>query len=370
MIKETITHNQSETPRTMAWVFVRCVAGYNSIMHIHEQVPLREYTTFKIGGPARFFVEASSVDELKEAIRFAQAKNLPFFILGGGSNLLIDDEGFPGVIIHIAIRGVEWKEENDHIIATIGAGEYWDNFVATTVEKNYSGVENLSSIPGTVGASAVQNIGAYGVEVGELIVSVDVYDAENNILRTLTNAECVFGYRDSIFKTNKNFIVTQVQFRLEKIYIPKQAYKDIALYIEESGVMTLSLSEMREAIVSIRAKKFPDLSTYGTAGSFFKNPVVTEAQGEEFLRTYPTAPHYLSPGNTMKLSAAWIIDHVLNMKGVRDGDVGTWNAQALVVVNYDRATSKDVKKFVQKITDASFEKIKISLEPEVVFVPQ
>lgn len=337
-------------------------------MQIREHVSLREYTTFKIGGLARFFAEVTSVDELKEAIKFAQEKNLLFFILGGGSNVLIHDEGFSGLVIHIANTGMEWEEFDDHVVVTIGAGEKWDNFVATAVAKNYSGCENLSSIPGTVGASVVQNIGAYGVEAGELICSVEAYDVKNDILRTLTNEECAFGYRDSIFKTHKNLIVTQVQFRLEKDYKPKQSYKDIALYIGERRVPTLSLSEMREAVILIRAKKFPELGEYGTAGSFFKNPIVNKVVGEEFLSKYPDAPHYFVSENTMKLSAAWIIDHVLSMKGVRVGDVGTWNAQALVVVNYDKATSDEVKKFVQKIADAAFEKIKITLESEVVWV--
>ncbi len=337
-------------------------------MNIREHVSLREYTTFKIGGDARFFVEASSVDELKEAIAFAHAKDLPFFILGGGSNILVDDEGFSGLVIHMAIVGIEWKEEGDHVVATVGAGESWDDLVATAVAKNYSGIENLSSIPGTVGASAVQNIGAYGVEARELITMVEAYDAKNNILKILTNEECVFGYRESVFKTNQDLVVTQVQFRLEKEYVPKQAYKDIALYIEENGVVTLSLQEMRQAVMAIRAKKFPDLSQCGTAGSFFKNPIVSKGVGEKFLAQYPDAPHYDAENGKTKLSAAWIIDHVLEMKGVREGSVGTWSAQALVVVNYDDATSAQVKKFVKKISDASFEKIHITLEPEVVFV--
>lgn len=339
-------------------------------MQIREHVLLREYTTLKIGGLARFFVEVTSVDELKEVIKFAQEKKLPFFILGGGSNVLIHDEGFSGLVIHIANTGMEWKEFDDHVVATIGAGEKWDDFVATAVTKNYSGLENLSSIPGTVGASAVQNIGAYGVEARELITSVKVYDAKNDLVRTLTNEECMFGYRDSIFKANKNLIITHVQFRLGKTYTPKLNYKDVVLYMEERGVKTLSLTEMRKAIICIRARKFPDLSQYGTAGSFFKNPIVSQVEGEEFLSKYPDAPHYFLPENKMKLSAAWIIDHVLDMKGVHDGAVGTWDAQALVVVNYENATSDEVKKFAKKITDASFEKIKIIMQPEVVFVPK
>lgn len=337
-------------------------------MQVREHVLLSEYTTFKIGGPARFFAKVTSIDDLKEAIHFAQEKELPFFILGGGSNVLIDDAGFSGLVLHMAIMGTKWEEFDDHVVATVGAGEAWDNFVATAVAKNYSGCENLSSIPGTVGASAVQNIGAYGVEVCELISAVEAYDVKNNILRTFTNAACAFGYRESIFKTHKNLIVTHVQFRLKKDYIPKQAYKDIALYIEEKGVKTLSLAEMRKAVICIRTKKFPELGEYGTAGSFFKNPIVSKEEGEEFLSKYPDAPHYFVSENRMKLSAAWIIDHVLFMKGLRDGDVGTWDAQALVVVNYDKATSDAVKRFVQKIADAAFEKIKITLESEVVFV--
>ncbi len=337
-------------------------------MQIREQVLLSEYTTMKIGGVAQFFIEVTTINELKEAMIFAQEKNIPFFILGGGSNVLIDDRGFAGLVIHMVIMEIEWEESDNHILATVGAGETWDNFVATTVEKNYSGLENLSSIPGTVGASAVQNIGAYGVEARELIISVEVYDGENNTLRTLTNAECAFGYRESIFKTNKHLIITRVKFTLAKEYIPKQNYKDIALYIEENGVVALSLSEMRAAVMSIRAKKFPDLREYGTAGSFFKNPIVSRAVADNFLQQYPNAPHYEAGEGMIKLSAAWIIDHVLMMKGVRDGDVGTWNAQALVVLNYGDATSDEMKKFVKKIADASFEKIKITLEPEVILI--
>lgn len=337
-------------------------------MQIREHVSLREYTTFKIGGPARFFARVTSVDELKEAILFAHAHDIPFFILGGGSNVLIDDGGFSGLVIQMAIMGMEWKEEGNHVIAAVGAGEGWDDFVADAVARNYSGCENLSSIPGTVGASAVQNIGAYGVEVREIITSVEVYDAKDHIVRTLSNEECMFGYRESLFKARPELIVIRVQFRLEKEYVPKQSYKDIALYIEERGVDMLSLAQMREAVMSIRATKFPDLSQCGTAGSFFKNPVVTRVVADDFLQRYPDAPHYDAGDGMTKLSAAWIIDHVLCMRGAREGSIGTWNAQALVVVNYDDATSEDVKKFVKKISDASFEKIHIALEPEVVFV--
>ena len=341
---------------------------YNDVMQIREHVSLREYTTFKVGGLARFFAEVTSLDELKGAFSFAQEKDLPFFILGGGSNVLIADEGFLGLVIRIALKGITWEEEGEHVIATAYAGESWDGFVKAAVARNYSGAENLSSIPGTVGAAAVQNIGAYGVEVRELIDEVEVYDAKERAMRTLTNVDCMFGYRDSIFKANTQLIVVAVRFRLERTYIPKQAYKDIALYIEKRGVTILSLQEMREAVISIRAKKFPDLSKYGTAGSFFKNPIVRKADGEEFLRKYPDAPHYPASHDTIKLSAAWIIDHVLGMKGAREGSVGTWDAQALVIVNYDDATSMEVKNFIKKIRDASFEKIHIILEPEVVFL--
>lgn len=340
-------------------------------MKLQEFVPLAPHTTFKIGGMARYFCEVSSLTELKEALHFAREKHLPTFILGGGTNVLIADAGFPGVVLHITIPGIEWEDHDDHVFATAGAGVVWDDFVAEAVAKGYFGVENLSGIPGSLGASAIQNIGAYGMEVAEVIEWVEAYSTKEGMLRQIPAGECGFAYRDSIWKHEAGqggLIITRIRFRLKKSGTPNIDYKDLVEHFSAAKKNHPTLSEVREAVLSIRNGKLPDTRIIGTAGSFFKHPIVTKAESAAFLKKFPDAPHFEAGNGRVKLNAGWIIEHVLQWKGMRKGNVGTSEKQALVLVNYGDATEKELRAFAREIQYLVALKTNIRLEPEVVFV--
>lgn len=338
-------------------------------MTIREHVLLAPYTTFKIGGPARYFAEVTRDEEVRDAVVFAHSHNLPLFVLGGGSNVLISDQGFPGLVIAMRNTDITWIPDDACVHVVSAAGVEWDQFVSECVSHGYFGLENLSAIPGSVGASVVQNIGAYGVEVASVVEWVEVYDFAIDSVRRIESNALTFGYRNSIFKSEheKELVVLRVSFRLNPHGVLARNYKDIAEY-DRNVKHIETLSDMREAIISVRSKKFPDLAEHGTAGSFFKNPIVERAIAERFIAEYPEAPHYDMGEGKTKLSAAWIIDHVLAMRGVHEGHVSTWDAQALVVVSDLHASAKDISQFTSRIIDTCYAKTKIILEPEVVFV--
>ncbi len=338
-------------------------------MTIREHVPLAPLTTFKVGGAARYFAEVADASEVAELFHFAQEQALSVFVLGGGSNILVDDLGYMGLVLKMNIQGISFSKDGDDRLCAVGAGVSWDALVARSVEEECWGVENLSLIWGTVGGAVVQNIGAYGCEVKEVVEWVEVYDPAQTCVRTLTNTECAFGYRDSVFKhEGAGLVIMRVGLRFKKHSTSNIFYKDLAAYFLERGIIAPTIHEVRRAVINIRTAKFPALATVGTAGSFFKNPVVTKAVGGAFLARFPLATHYDIGSGLMKLSAAWIIDHVLHMKGVRVGNVGCFSAQALVIVNYKDATSEEIKNFVRDIQKKCFEETRITLEHEVIFV--
>lgn len=332
-------------------------------IHIEEQVSLAQFTTMRVGGDARFFVRVASTEELREAISFSRSRNLPFFVLGGGSNTLVSGAGFLGLVIKIEVKGIVF--ENNHV--TAGAGEVWDDVVRDVVAHNLWGIENLSLIPGTVGGAAVQNIGAYGVEARETIFSVDAFDIEKMKIKTFLRDECAFGYRESIFKKNKNLIVVSVALDLSTEKTPHIDYEDVKKYFNDDKITTPSLREIREAIVSIRTKKMPS-SPIGTAGSFFKNPVVSDTQYESLKKQFPDVKAYLQGDNTVKLSAAWLIDHVGHWRGFRKGDAGVHEKQALILVNYGTATADEMLSLAREIKKNTKEKTGVTLEEEVVMI--
>jgi UDP-N-acetylmuramate dehydrogenase len=329
-------------------------------MQIQEYVPLSPLTTFHIGGPARFFASVHTTDELREAFIFAQEKKLKVFVLGGGSNILVDDTGFDGLVIKIEIRGVEEKEN----IFIVGAGELWDELVVRAIKENLWGIENLSGIPGTVGGAVVQNIGAYGAALSQTLQWVEVFDTTNGEIRRLSKEECGFEYRDSIFKhDNGRHIVLRAAFLLLKTPAPNVSYKDLA---QKFGNSAPSLGHMREEVIMIRKNKFPDLSVEGTAGSFFKNPVLPEVQARQLQRRYPKMPLFglpESPG--MKIPLAWLLDRVLGMRGLRVGSARLFENQPLVIVAQKKGSSEDVKKLARMVVATIREKIGITIEPEV-----
>lgn len=334
-------------------------------IHILEHVPLAPHTTMRAGGNARFFARIISVEDLREAVLFARAKNLSIFVLGGGSNTLFWEVEYPGLVVKIEVKGIDY--DGAHVKAQ--AGEVWDEFVGNVTERNLWGIENLSLVPGTVGGAVVQNIGAYGVEASETIISVDALDTEIMQIKTFLREECEFGYRESIFKKNKNLIVVSATFELTANGAPNIDYEDVKKYFFEKGIQTPSLVEIRDAIVAIRTAKMPT-HPIGTAGSFFKNPVVSMSQYESLKKKFPEIKAYLQGDNTVKLSAAWLIDHVGGWKGVRHGDAGVHEKQALILVNYGSATAKEILSLADEIKKDIKQKTNIDIEEEVVIIAE
>lgn len=330
---------------------------------ILEQVPLAPFTTMRVGGGARFFVRVENLEELREAVLFARTRELPVFVLGGGSNTLVSDEGFFGLVIKNEIRGISYAST----MVTAGAGEVWDELVCDVVEHDLWGIENLSLIPGTVGGAVVQNIGAYGVEVCDVVHSVEAFDMETMQIKRFLRDECAFGYRESIFKENKNLIVARVSFELARDGTPRIDYEDVQKYFAESGTIKISLADIRKAIIVIRTAKMP-ASNLGTAGSFFKNPIVGERQYRGLKKQFPELRAYLQGDNTVKLSAAWLLDHIGGWRGVRRGDAGVYEKQSLVLVNYGTASAQEIISLAKEMKHDMKEKINVELEEEVVMI--
>ncbi|MBI5078271.1 MAG: UDP-N-acetylmuramate dehydrogenase [Candidatus Yonathbacteria bacterium] len=332
-------------------------------IQVKEQVLLAPFTTMRVGGNARFFARVGTVDELSEAVFFARSKNLPIFILGGGSNTLVSGAGFFGLVIKIEFKGITYK--NNHI--TAGAGVVWDEVVSDVVAHNLCGIENLSLIPGTVGGAAVQNIGAYGVEACDTIFSVEAFDMKTTQTKIFLRAECEFGYRESIFKKNKNLVVTRVTFELAQNGTPRADYEDVKNYFAERGIKSPALGEIREAIVAIRTWKMP-APGIGTAGSFFKNPVVSVPEYEALKNELPEIKGYLQADNSVKLSAGWLLDHAGKWRGVRRQGAGVHEKNALILVNYGTATAEEILSLTDEMKSDIKEKTGVLLEEEVILV--
>lgn len=348
-------------------------------MLLRENVALSSLTTFRLGGPARFFVEARSAAEVQEAVAFAHSKNLPLFVLGGGSNLLVADSGWPGLVLKISILGIERRPAsiNGKTLFDVGAGESWDRFVSHAVVAQCAGIECLSGIPGSVGGTPVQNVGAYGQEVSETIESVEVFDLKEGQGRELCPEACGFTYRSSIFNTTERerFIILRVTYALTPGGEPRISYADLKRHFE--GRETLpNLAETREAVRHIRALKGmlivagdPDCQS---AGSFFKNPVISPEQHED-LRKRAAAkglilPSYPALEKSKKVSAAWLVEHSGFARGYGFGHVGISSKHALAIVNRGGATAAEVLGLKEQIEQRVEEIWGLCLQTEPVMV--
>jgi UDP-N-acetylmuramate dehydrogenase len=333
---------------------------------VEKKVPLKNHTTLGVGGEAEFFVTVTDDAELVEAVAFAKEKALPLYILGGGSNALVSDKGLKGLVIKMASKGIKEVEDGDITLVTAEGGEDLDDVVAFTVEHGLYGIENLSYIPGTVGASPVQNVGAYGVEVKDVLSLVRVLNTETGLFEELSNSDCKFSYRDSLFKTalGKKYVVTQVTFALSLSPLLKLEYKDLAALFPSSQ-STPSLHEVRDAVIAIRAGKFPNWREIGTAGSFFKNPTVTNEVYRRLRIEYPELPGYQVDETHTKLSLGWILDKVLQVRGYTEGKVATYEKQALVLTAQRGATGEEITKFADAIIEKIKNKIGVEVEWEV-----
>lgn len=340
-------------------------------MNIRSNVLLAQYTTFRIGGPAKFFCSVTNEAELLEAVVFANSKNIDFFVLGGGSNLLISDNGFSGLVIKNDIKGKDFGPEDNNLVqVSIGAGENWDDIVGEMVKNNLQGIENLSAIPGTVGATPVQNIGAYGAEIKDVLVSVKVLDTTRLEYIELFNKDCEFSYRDSIFKHQKGrYIVTKVNLQLIKDGQTNIDYRDLREYFaKKNKIDKPSIQEVRDAVIFIRSNKLPDWKKMPTAGSFFKNPVISKEYLKELIKKYPDLPNFPTNDDKIKISLGWILEKVCNAKGFCIGNVCTYEKQALVVVAKPESTSVEVINFAKELSRQVKDKTGIEIEREVEYV--
>ncbi len=336
-------------------------------IQIQENEALAPLTTMRAGGNARFFVQVKSSDDIREALLWAGERELPVFILGGGSNTLVPDEGFGGLVIKIEIKGITYNETEEGVRVTVGGGEIWDNVVRDVVSRNLWGIENLSLIPGCVGGAVVQNIGAYGVEAREIIFCVEAFDTLTMKIKTFSNKECMFGYRESIFKKNNHLIVISASFDLVYDGASRLDYEDVKKYFNEKEIVIPTLVEIRDAVVAIRTAKMP-APPIGTAGSFFKNPIISEDKFEDLKKQFPEIKAYPQADGTVKLSAAWLLDKVGNFRGVRRGDAGVHERQALILVNYGSATTRDIRALAEVMKREVKEKTGVVLEEEVVIL--
>ncbi len=333
------------------------------MLDIKEQVPLAPLTTFQIGGPAAYFVPARSNIEVFTAFEFAKEKDLKVFILGGGSNVLINDKGFEGLVIKVELKGLEIVEdEADTKILIAGAGESWEKVVERACTEELWGIENLSGIPGTVGGAVVQNIGAYGAALSEVLKWAEVLDTLTGEVIRYTNEECRFDYRDSVFKKNSDLVVLRAAFKLSLTPKPNISYKDLAALFST----TASLTAIREAVIRIRKGKFPDLMLEGTAGSFFKNPILPASEASALKEKYPDMPLFTIPETDgVKVPLAWLLDNVLHMKGASIGGARLFEKQPLVIAAARNTLSTEVKALAQKVKNEVKEKFNLHIEEEV-----
>jgi UDP-N-acetylmuramate dehydrogenase len=349
-------------------------------MLLQENVSLAPLTTFRIGGPARYFVEAKTAAEVQEAVQFASSRSLPLFTLGGGSNLLVADSGWNGLVLRIAIPGIDRRSgsaDDGCVLFDVGAGESWDRFVSHAVMAQCAGVECLSGIPGSVGGTPVQNVGAYGQEVAETVESVEVFDLRDAQIRELCNEACGFGYRSSIFNTTERerFIILRVTYALMPGGEPHLEYTDLKKHFAGRETKP-NLAETREAVRHIRALKgmliVPGDPDCQSAGSFFKNPVVSEAQHKEMEKRARakglSIPCYPALETKKKISAAWLVEKSGLSRGYGSGHVGISSKHALAIVNHGGATAAEVLALKDQIQQRVEEIWGVRLEPEPVMV--
>ncbi|MEO6536940.1 MAG: UDP-N-acetylmuramate dehydrogenase [Candidatus Paceibacterota bacterium] len=336
-------------------------------MRIEENVPLAEHTSFKIGGPTKLFVTCETVEDVVEAVAFALERSLQIYPLGEGSNVLASDAPIEKAVLRICIPGIEYRNEGSQTLVTVGAGVSWDTFVDDVTNKGLWGAENLAGIPGTMGGAAVQNIGAYGAVFEDSVVSIEAYDIQTQNLRTFTREECDFEYRMSLFKKSAgSLIVVRITLALSEEAQPHLGYRDIEEYF--SNIPNPSLVGIRDAVRSIRAKKFPDLSVYGTAGSFFLNPVLPEDEAERVAAKYPGMPLFPMPEGGVKVPIAWLLDYrhgVLDMRDVHVGKALVWPIQPLVLASESGATSADVNALAELVVTKMKEATGIEIRREV-----
>ncbi len=334
-------------------------------MTVQQNISLKKYNTFDIDVNAKFFCEVNTVSELREVLQMKEYADK--FIISGGSNMLLT-KNIDALVVHIHIKGKEViSETEDHIHLKVMAGENWHEMVLSTLERGYGGLENMSLIPGNTGTAPIQNIGAYGVELKDVFVSCEAMNIGTQEMRNFTKEDCQFGYRDSYFKNEGNgkYIITSVTLELSKRnHSLNTSYGAIKTELEQQGITVPSIKAISNAVIAIRQSKLPDPAIIGNSGSFFKNPVVSRVAFEQFQKNYPEAPFYKVSEDSYKIPAGWLIEQC-GFKGKRFGDAGVHHKQALVLVNYGKASGQEILNLANTIIRAVKEKFSIQIKPEV-----
>lgn len=343
-------------------------------MKILKNVSLRLYSTMRLGGTADFMAEAKTKDDLVEAELWAEKNQIPIRVIGSGSNIIWRDEGFKGLLVVNKIRGFKKiQEDATSAIYKIGAGENWDDIVDQVVGLGLSGIECLSLIPGTAGATPIQNVGAYGQEISQTLLEIEAYDRMEKSIVILSNNDCALGYRTSRFKTvdSGRFLISSVTLRFKKETPKPPFYESLDNYLKANKINSPSLEEIRKAVIAIRSSKLPDPAKVANNGSFFANPIVSEKTFKQLKSRHKDLIFWEVQQKQFKLSAAWLLEHAGFKKGYKDSETGMsiWINQALVLVNQKASSTADLINFQQKITDKVYEKFGVILEREPELLP-
>jgi UDP-N-acetylmuramate dehydrogenase len=359
----TIVHNSPVFPRF----------ALIELMDIQENISLGSHSTMRLGGNARYLSEAHSEKDVEELVSWAKLKNVPFMMIGQGSNIVWRDEGYPGLIIVNELKGrVVLNEDESSATVKISAGEVWDEVVAKTVENKWSGIEFLSLIPGTAGAAPVQNIGAYGAELSNTLLQVEVFDTQSQEFGNIQNENCGFAYRTSHFKTSEKgrYLITAIVLKLKKSNPAPPFYDTLAKYFEEHRVTEYTPKAVREAVIAIRSSKLPNPAVVANNGSFFTNPIIGQAEFDELKQKYPEIKGWPREDGKVKVAAGWLVEQA-GFKGAHDDQTGmaTWDKQALVLVNERAKNTADLLAFKQKIIDKVKELFGLTLEQEPELLP-
>lgn len=342
-------------------------------MDIRQAVSLRGHSTMRLGGNAAYMVDVHNRSEVAQAVEWAESRNLPCIMIGSGSNIVWKDEGFPGLVIVCKIMGYqEQAEDNENVYLHIGAGENWDSVVERAVANNLSGIESLSLIPGTAGATPVQNVGAYGQEISQTLVSLEAYDRQTKQVVNIQNMDCGFGYRTSRFKTSDRgrFFITGITLHLLRKDPQPPFYRSLQAYFDEHNISERTPQSVRDAVIAIRNSKLPDPAKVANNGSFFANPIVDEGVVAQIRADYGDVPNWPAGEGKVKLPAAWLLEQT-GFKDFHDPQtgMGTWPAQCLVMVNENAKSTAQLLEFKQKILDAVKSKFDITLEQEPELLP-
>ncbi|MGK0499416.1 MAG: UDP-N-acetylmuramate dehydrogenase [Oceanicoccus sp.] len=338
------------------------------MLSFQQHKSLRCFNTLAVDVNARWFVQLDDEQQLPEALAYADKHNLPVLVLGGGSNVVLAAD-FDGLVINVALLGVDVEIKNRDVIVTAAAGENWHNLVQVCLVQGFYGLENLSLIPGSVGAAPIQNIGAYGVELSQCFVRLRGWDIQQSTWRELTADDCDFGYRDSVFKNafKSQFIITSVSLKLSLDAQVSNSYAALQQYFDEAAITQPSPQQVAAAVIEIRQCKLPDPAELANAGSFFKNPVISELHAEQLKQQWPALVSYPQASGKVKLAAGWLLEQA-GWKGERQGEVGMHQQQALVLVNYGKASGSDILSFAHSIQQDIYQKFGLSLEIEPAII--